>query len=145
MPTQPIHADHIQPTEAPWLLEFMRTTQVHASSVGAPVASTTLLKWVAPCDGMLENLRVSIETAGTAGTNSVDFQVAGSSILDATIDIAGSADNDGVDFWGAFTDDADAEITQSTAIYVVVTAIASAGSPVDLHVNFDFVALGRTA
>lgn len=145
MTTQPIHADHIQPTEAPWLLEVMRTTQVCAASVGAPVASTKLLRFICPCDGMLENVRASIDTAGTAGTTSVDLQVAGSSILDATIDIAGLLANDGDDFFGTFTTAADAEVTKGTKIDIVVTAIASAGSPDELTVNFDFVALGRSA
>lgn len=141
--TIPIHADHINPSDFPAVMEVVRTSNVlNVTLADLPTATpVSVARWVAPCDGLIENVSVTCDVCGTVGNTDFDLQKDGTTMLAALINID-NADADPTTKFGTFTAATDAEVNKGEVLTVVVTKNSSPDGT-GYHVNVDFVALGR--
>ena len=142
----PLHADHLQPSDVPAVLDVLRTTPIIGvlGDVAGAANGTLVAAYKAPCAGILEDPFIILTTPPGSGTMTVNVRKNGSSVLSATMDVASGASGAALTVHGAFSSDAAKTVAQGDIIAITVDATGT-GSTFNLSAAVSFKALGRTA
>lgn len=148
-PALPIHPGVLLPSEKDQLLEISRRMRISGGQSGTIVDEECLSRFVAPCPGLIEAVRASVDVCGSAGQTDVRLEKsraggAFATMLAADITIANTGTDGGfAEATGTFTAAADAEVLGGDVIVARVKAAPTAGSGV--YVEYYFVPLKRAA